>query len=443
MVRETSIIHRDETEQMATKLTIIADRAKEDSRLRFTSLVHLLNGDFLKQCYMELKKDKAPGIDRVTAEEYGRNLEENIKDLVARLKAKQYKPQPVRRAYIPKPNGDKRPLGIPTVEDKIVQIGIKKILEAIYEQDFMDVSYGFRPKRSPHDALDALDKAIATKRTNYIVDMDIEKYFDTIDHKWMMEFLRQRIADPNLLRLIARFLRAGVMEEGKHLQADKGTPQGGNLSPLLSNIYLHYVLDLWFEKKVKKAMKGYAELIRFADDFIVCFQAEREAQTFGEELKGRISKFGLRISETKSKIVGFGRYAKKAEAFDFLGITHYCTKTRSGKYNVGRKTSGKKLRQKLVGMNGWLKQNRNRMELKEWWQILRQKLLGHYRYYGIRGNIRGLQSYRTQVIRLAYKWVNRRSQKRSYTWEQFNRWMRYNPLPNPKIYHKPYKLSTV
>ncbi len=241
-------------------------------------------------------------------------------------------------------------------------------------------------------------------------------------------------------RLIGRFLKSGVMEDGTYIQTDIGTPQGGNLSPLLANIYLHYVLDLWFEKKVKKALKGYGKLIRFADDFVACFQSERAARTFGQELRERMTKFGLAISGAKSKIIRFGRYSgQQAETFDFLGITHYNTKTRSGKYQLGRKTSSKKLRQKLTGMNQWLKQHRSRMPLGEWWQILRQKMLGHYRYYGIRGNSHSLQSYEYHVKRMVYKWINRRSQKNSYTWKQFIRWLEYNPLPKPKIYHKPYK----
>jgi group II intron reverse transcriptase/maturase len=253
--------------QMATKLTLIANRAKGDSELKFTSLAHHLNEGFLNGCYFELKRNKAPGIDRVTFGEYGEKLGENIKDLVERLKSRRYRPQPIRRVYIPKARGKKRPLGIPTIEDKVVQMGVKKILEAIYEQDFIDISYGFRPNRSPHQALDALDKVLMTKPINHIVDVDVERFFDTIDHKWMMEFLRHRIKDPNLLRLIARFLKSGVMEEGKLIHMDKGTPQGGNLSPLLANIYLHYVLDIWFERRIKKRLKGYAQMFRFADDF--------------------------------------------------------------------------------------------------------------------------------------------------------------------------------
>jgi group II intron reverse transcriptase/maturase len=264
-VRGTYTRLRDGAE-MGTKLTDIGNLAKREPKLRFTALVHHLNVQFLKQCYLELKRGKAPGIDGVTLAEYGENLEENLTGLVERMKAKRYRPQPVRRVYIPKANGKKRPLGIPSLEDKIVQLGVKKLLEAIYEQDFLDVSYGFRPKRSAHQALAALDRAIGGKPTNYIVDMDIERFFDTIDHKWLMEFLGHRIGDPNLLRLIARILKSGVMEDGNYIHTEEGTPQGGNLSPLLANIYLHYVLDLWFEKRVKKSLVGYAELIRYADD---------------------------------------------------------------------------------------------------------------------------------------------------------------------------------
>jgi RNA-directed DNA polymerase len=226
---------------VSTKLLSITLRAREDPKCKFTSLAHLLTEDFLKGCFRELKRDKAPGIDEVTVEEYGEHLDENIEDLVVRLKAKQYRPRPVKRVYIPKPNGERRPLGIPAIEDKIVQMGIKKILEAIFEQDFVDASYGFRANRSCHDALDMIDKTIMTRPVNYVVDMDIAKFFDTVDHEWLMECLKRRIVDPSLLRLIARFLRSGMMEEGKYYETDKGTPQGGILSPILANIYLHHV----------------------------------------------------------------------------------------------------------------------------------------------------------------------------------------------------------
>jgi len=427
-------------------ISTIASKAKEDPKCKFTSLAHLLNEEFLKECFRELKRGKSPGTDGVTVGAYEEQLDENIADLVTRLKAKQYKPQPVLRVYIPKPNGDKRPIGIPAVEDKIVQMAIKKILEAIFEQDFIDPSYGFRPNRSCHDALIELDKIIMNAPVNFVVDMDISKFFDTVDHKRLMECLKQRVVDPTLLRLISRFLKSGIMEEGVYIETDMGTPQGGILSPVLANVYLHYALDNWFENEVLPQLTGFARLIRYADDFVVCFEKEVEASAFGAALRKRLSKFGLTISEEKSKILEFGRFAcqrakrcgRKCETFDFLGFTHFCDKTRRGKFKLGWKTSRKKFRQKMADMNIWLKRIRNRTRLKEWWKVLRLKLLGHYRYYGMSGNFRWLQNFYHQVVGLAFKWTNRRSQKKSYNWAQFLRFILFNPLPKPKIYHSLY-----
>lgn len=435
---------------MTTKLESLTLRARGDPKCKFTSLAHLLSEEFLKGCFWELKRDKASGIDGVTVQEYEVNLEENLKGLVERLKGKRYRPQPMRRVYIPKPDGGKRGLGIPTVEDKIVQMGIKKILEAIFEVDFMDVSFGFRPNRSCHDALDVLDKTIMTRPINYIVDMDIEKFFDTIDHGWLMRYLRERVIDTSLLRLIVRFLKAGVMEEGKYMEVDRGTSQGGIISPILANIYLHYILDLWFERVVKKQLTGYAQLIRYGDDFIVCFQRGDEAKAFEETLKQRLSKFGLRIAEGKSRVIGFGRRewekarreGEKVATFDFLGFTHYCDKTRRGKFKLGRKTSSKRFRQKMKVMNQWLKSVRNQVKLAEWWKVLRLKLVGHYRYYGMSGNLQALRKFSRQTSRLAYKWINRRSQKKSFTYAQYLKFKKYNSLPKPKIYHLTYALSS-
>ena len=441
-VRDTSARHRT-GQQMTTKRTALTLRATREAKCKFVSLTHLLTEDFLKGCFWKLKRDKASGIDGVSVKEYEVNLEERIKDLVVRLKAKKYRPQPVRRAYIPKSNGGKRGLGIPAVEDKIVQMGIKKILEPIFEVDFMDVSFGFRPDRSCHDALEVLNTTIMTRTFNYVVDIDIEKFFDTIDHKWLMRCLRQRIKDTSLLRLIVRFLKAGVMEEGKLIQTNRGTPQGGVLSPILANIYLHFILDLWFEKIVKKRQKGFAKLVRYADDFIVCFQYGREAKAFVESLKQRLDKFGLKIAEGKSRVFEFGRFVwqkaqrenRKVATFDFLGFTHYCDKTREGKFKLGRKTARARFRQKIKEMNEWLKKVRNLVELKEWWKVLRLKMFGHYRYYGISGNMRTLSEFNFLTTKLAYKWINRRSQKKSFNYEQYTRFMKYNPLPKPKIYH--------
>ena len=448
-IKETSTTLRS-GEGMATKLMTLTMRAKENPKLRFASLIHLLNEDSLLECLGELKTKKAPGIDGVRLEEYEVNKVANIKGLIDRMKLWKYKPQPTRRAYIPKGNGDMRPLGIPTIEDKVVQMGIKKILEAIFETDFSDVSYGFRPNRSCHQALDVLDKTVMTKPVNAVVDMDIEKFFDTIDHKWLMKCLEQRIADTNLLRLIGRFLNAGIMEEGKYIETDRGTPQGGILSPILANIYLHYILDLWFERNVKKQLKGFSRLIRYCDDFVVCFQYDDEAKAFGEMLRQRLDKFGLKIAKDKSRVIEFGRNAwqkaiatgKKVDTFDFLGFTHYCDKTRRGKFKLGRRTASSKFRQKMKAANLWLKGVRNLVELKKWWRVLSKKIIGHYNYYGISGNISQITRFYWRILSLVYKWINRRSQKRSYNWEQFLRFLKYNPLPIPKIYHLTYTLSS-
>lgn len=447
--RDTSSAHRG-GQRKSTKLSSLNVRARENPKLRFTSLVHLITLEYLKGCFRELKRDKATGVDGVTVEEYEVNLEENLKSLLERMKLKRYRPKPRRRAYIPKPKGGKRPLGIATIGDKVVEMALKKILEAIFEVDFLDVSYGFRPKRNCHQALEVLDKAIMTKPVNYIVDMDIEKYYDTIDHKCLMKCLKVRIADPNLLRLIGRFLKTGVMEEGKYYQVDKGTSQGSIMSPVLSNIYLHYCLDLWFEKVVKKQNIGFSKLIRYGDDFVSCFQKVADARRFGKELKERLNKFGLNISKEKSRIIPFGRYpyisaqqqGKKMATFDFLGFTHYCTKTRKGYFRLGRKTSKVKFGLRAKELNKWLKAIRNQVKLKDWWKTLRLKVLGHYHYYAISGNYAGIKAYYKRAVRLSHKWINRRSQKRSYNWVQFNNFLLYNPLPKPEIYHKTYTLSS-
>lgn len=435
---------------LSTKLATLTLMAKRNPKCKFTSITGtLINERFLKECFWELKRNKAPGIDGVTVEEYRNNLEENLEGLVKRLRQWEYNPQTLKRTYIPKGKDEKRPLGIPAVEDKIVQMGIKKILEAIYEVDFLDVSYGFRPKRNCHEALRELDKTIMSEPVNSVVDMDAKQYFDTIDHSWLMRFLKERIADRNLLRLIGRFLNTGVMEEGKYTEVDKGTPQGGLISPILANIYLHYVLDLWFEKKVKKELKGYARLIRYADDFVVLLQSHKEAKWFGEILKERFNKFGLEISEKKSRIIEFGenvwkkslREKKAVATFDFLGFRHFCERTRTGAFKLGRKTSPKKYGQKTIAINLWLKSVRNKVKLEEWWKIFNMKLAGHYRYYGVSGNYVSLDKFYWQTRKLALKWINRRSQKKSFTHLRYEKFLECHPLPRPAIYHSLYALS--
>jgi len=384
-----------------TKLKLITSRAQRDRGWRFTTLAYLLDEGFLAQCFMELKRGKAPGIDGVRWEEYAEKLTENLRGLVSRLKAKRYWPQPVKRVYIPKDEKSVRPLGLLVVEDKVVQMGITRILEAIFEVDFLEVSYGFRCNRSCHDALDRLGKAIMSKPVNYIVEADIKGFFEHVDHKWMMECLRQRISDPSFLRLIGRFLRAGIMEEGKFIETEAGTPQGGVLSPVLSNIYLHYVLDLWFERRLKRELCGYAEENRYADDFVICLQNKQDGERVLEAVRERFAKFGLSLSEDKTRLIEFGRYARanrekrgeKPASFDYLGFTHFIDRTRRGTFKVGRRTSKKKFRAKIKAMNEWLKSVRNAVKLKEWWAVLRIKLLGHYRYYGISGNFKGIERY--------------------------------------------------
>ena len=440
-MRETSTGHRTGA-WVTTKLLRITAKAKEDSKARFTSLMYLLNEEFLEECYYGLEWDKAVGIDGETVKGYGDNLQENIKELVVRMKKWQYRPKPARRVYIPKGNGKQRPLGIPSVEDKIVQMGLKRILEAIYEVDFLPVSYGFRPGRNCHQAIDALYETVMVKPTNHIADMDIEKFFDTVDHKKLIELLKIRIADSNIIRLIGRFLKAGHMEAGKYYEAEKGTPQGSIISPMLANIYLHYALDLWFEKRFKKEAVGHCQLIRYADDFVAVFQKKAEAERFNAEVRERLLMFGLKISEEKSRTIPFGRYPfksaeqrkKKLSTFDFLGFTFYCTKSRKGNFLLGRKTSSKKYRQKMKELKLWFKAIRNMVTIEEWWGTLRRKLRGHYQYYGISGNMREMQSYYNQAVSKAFKWANRRSQKRSYNWKQYCRYLEHNPLPKPKIY---------
>lgn len=427
---------------MQTKLARIANIAKENPKESFTSLYHLLNVELLTQCHIELDGSKATGFDQVTKAVYEENLESNIKDLVERLKRKSYRPQPVRRAYIPKDEKSTRPLGIPSYEDKIVQLGLNKILQAIYEQDFLNLSYGFRPGRSCHDALKVLNRNIEYGRTSYIVDADIRSFFTKVSHEWLMKFLGVRIADPNIQRLIRRFLKAGVMEQGRWEPTEAGTPQGSIVSPVLANLYLHYALDLWFEVVVKKACRGEASMIRYADDYVCCFQYKDDAERFYEALIKRLAKFDLEIAEEKTKILEFGRFAEenrkrkgqgKPKTFDFLGFTHYCSRSSKGKFRVKRKTSAKKFRSKVKAFKNWLRTERHQ-DVEELMKTIRAKLIGHYRYYGITDNSRAMSVYKFQISKTLLKWLNRRSQRRSFTADKYNLFLQRNPLPEPKIY---------
>lgn len=431
------------------KLALITERARREPQCRFTSLAHLLDERFLAWCYYRLGRDRASGIDGVTWKEYGEHLEENLRDLVARMKAKRYKPQPAKRVYIPKDEHSKRPLGLPALEEKIVQKGIAAILEAIYEADFMDCSHGFRPGRGCHQAIAAVSTTIMTQPINHIVDADIKSFFDTVNWQWMMKFLRVRIQDPSFLLLIERFLKAGYMEAGRIVTTEQGVPQGGNLSPILSNIFLHYVLDLWFEKRLKREVRGVCRLVRYADDFVCMVQYQDDAQHVLQALRERFAQFDLVLHPEKTRVISFGRFERqnaqrqerRPNTFDFLGFTHYCASSRRGTFKVGRQTSGKKFCKKCRELNDWLKAVRNRCPVKDWWPVLKAKLTGHYQYYGVSDNMRMLRRYYWVAIRLTLKWLNRRSQKHSFNWQGFGTYLKHYPLPLPRIVHNLNTLS--
>lgn len=439
--RETPAEHRS-GEPVGTKLLRIAARARKEPKLKFINLYYLMKEELLVECFRRLSENKAAGIDEVTKNEYAENLEANIKELVGRLHRMAYRPQPVRRVYIPKPGSGKlRPLGIPCLEDKLVQSALARILGTIYEEDFVDGTYGFRPGRSCHDALRALSQAVEDEGTNYIAEADIKGFFDNVDQDWLIKMLEQRIADQGVLRMVKRFLKSGVIESGETRASEEGVPQGGSISPVLANVYLHYALDLWFEKVYRKSCKGKARLIRFADDFVVCFQNREDAMRFPAALGERLAKFGLEVEPTKTKVLEFGRDAErqartrggKPGTFDFLGFTHYCSRAKDGKrFRMKRVTARKKFRAKLVTFKEWLR--RNRMKPTQW--IMQQvvlKLRGHYAYYGVTDNYRGLARFHRAVMKMLFKWMNRRSQRRSYRWEEFERLLQIFPLPKPRV----------
>jgi RNA-directed DNA polymerase len=427
---------------MATKLRRIAEKARKEPGFKFTSLYHLMNEELLRGCFQRLRKDAAAGIDKMTKETYAANLETNLASLVERLHRMAYIPQAVRRTYIPKPGSAKeRPLGIPCFEDKLVQAGLVRILESIYEQDFIEDSYGFRPARSCHDALKTLSLTMERKPINHIVEADIKGFFDNVNQEWLLKFLAHRVGDKRIQRMVKRILKAGVAEDGSVTISDDGTPQGGVISPLLANVYLHYALDLWFERIYRKSCTGYARLIRYADDFVVCFQFKADAERFRVELGQRLGKFNLEVEPTKTKVLEFGRFAvqsakkrgERAETFDFLGLTHYCGTTRNGTgFRMKRVTARKKFIAKLRIFKEWLLKART-LKTKELWEIVRTKLRGHYNYYGVTDNYRGLLRFDQAVKKLLFKWLNRRGKRSCLNWEEFNKLLKRFPLPKPRI----------
>lgn len=432
-------IHSDGA-PLLSRLERITNRAEADQALTFNNLFSALNYELLYQAFCRLKRGKTPGVDGQTLEDYGQNLIANLRSLESRLHRQSYQPQPSLRREIPKGNGKTRPLGIACVEDKIVQRAVVMILERIYEVDFMDTSYGFRPERSCHQALSKLGEIIATKRVNWISDADIKGFFDNVSHAHLIDLLGRRIEDPRMLWLIERFLEAGVMIDGIREDTHEGVPQGSCLSPLLANVYLHYVLDEWFQSEVRPRLAGEAHIVRYADDFICAFELEYDARRFQEVLEKRLGRYSLELAEEKTKLIRFGRFAardsqRKSEGapstFDFLGFTHYCGKSRAGKFKLKRKTATKKFRQKVASLKAWFRENLT-TPIAEVWQQLNSKLAGHNQYYNINDNWRWLLKYREAARRLGVRWIRRRSQKAaSFSWSQYRTYLEHHPLAVP------------
>lgn len=430
-------------ESVQSKLQLVHQRAKKDKKAQFTTLLHhIYNIDTLKAAYFKIKKNAAPGVDKETWQSYGENLEQNLQNLSKRLKQGAYRAKPVRRVYIPKPNGQQRPLGVTALEDKIVQRATVEVLNAVYEADFIGFSYGFRPGRSQHKALDALYVGITAKKVRWVLDADIRDYFGSISHEWLVKFIEHRIADKRVVRLIQKWLAAGVLEDGKITYDEVGAPQGGSASPLLSNVYLHYVYDLWVQQWRQKQAHGEIMVVRFADDTVVGFQYKSDAEQFVKELKERLLKFGLELHPEKTRLIEFGRFAAenreergkgKPETFNFLGFTHICGKTRSGKFAVMRQTIRKKMQAKIKALKDELKR-RMHEPIREVGKWLSKVIAGHNQYFGVPGNYASLALFRYNVYRSWRRALMRRSQKGYVTWEKMqtiiDRW-----LPKPRICH--------
>lgn len=428
---------------LPNELERIRQAALRNKSEQFMSLWHhVYDIKRLSTNFFKLKHNSAKGVDGKTRQDYSLNLEENLENLSERLRKGTYRARSVKRVYIPKGDGRQRPIGIPALEDKIVQRSMVEVLSAIYEVDFLGFSYGFRPKRNPHKALDAVVEAIEGRKVNWVLDIDIRGFFDAIDHEWLIKFIKHRIKDRRVIRHIKKWLNAGVMEDGYWHKIDEGTPQGGSASPLLANIYLHYVFDLWANSWRNKEATGDVVMIRYADDMVLGFQHKHEAMRFLEELKVRFKKFNLKVNSEKTSLIEFGRYAverrkergdAKPETFDFLGFTHICSKTRIGKFTVLRKTSAKKLHNKLAELKKTMRK-RLHWSIPDLGRWLKSVIIGHCRYYGVPWNGKSLTHFRSMVIRMWLKSLRRRSQKHRITWERMNRIAR-KWLPNVFICH--------
>jgi len=427
---------------VSSDLDRVRQLARRDKEVRFTALLHHVSVDRLRDAYRAVSPNAAAGVDGITWRDYGSDLEANLRDLHDRVQRGAYRARPTRRVFIPKADGRLRPLGVAALEDKILQRAVVEVLNAIYEQDFLGFSYGFRPGRSQHDALDALSVGIVRKKVNYVLDADISDFFSRLDQGWMERFLEHRIADKRVLRLIQKWLRAGVIEDGEWSDTQEGTAQGASVSPLLSNVYLHYVFDLWADQWRRRHAHGDVILTRFADDYVAGFEHREDAERFLADLCDRFAKFGLELHPEKTRLIEFGRFAaenrarrgdRKPETFEFLGFTHMCAKTRNGRFKLKRVTSKKKMRAKLRSVKTEMRR-RWHLSIPEQGRWLASVLAGHCRYYAVPDNIRALQAFREVVIRLWLKALRRRSQRSRMTWERMrriaDRW-----LPLARIQH--------
>ena len=428
------------SQTISTQLQQIAEQARRNPDYTFTTLAHLMDVEWLKEAYRRTRKDGAPGIDAVTVEAYAAQLEENLQALHARLVSGTYRATPVRRVWIEKDDGRLRPIGIPVLEDKIVQRAVGMLLSAVYEQDFYDFSHGFREGHSPHQAVHELREWCMENHVRWIVDADISGFFDNLSHERLEELLQRRIKDGTLLRLIGKWLKAGVVDDGALAYPERGTPQGSVISPLLANVFLHYVLDEWFERDVKPHMRGRVHLIRFADDFVIACELESDARRLMQVLPKRFGRYGLQLHPTKTQLIKFQRLDQQDKGgagkrtFDFLGFTHYWAKSRRGYWVIKRHTARKRLNRTLTAIWEWCRRHRH-LPMREQYDMLCKKLRGHFQYYGIRDNYRMLE----MVFRYAEKawryWLGRRSQKSAIPWERYNLLRAIFPLPKPKIIH--------
>ena len=427
---------------LLTKWHWIVELARKKPGTVLFSLNHVIDFEWMREAYIRTRKDGATGIDGVTAKDYEANLEANLRDLLERIKSGRYQAPPVRRTYIPKADGSQRPLGIPTFEDKVAQRAIAMVLEAVYEQDFLSCSYGFRPGRSAHQALNQLSGVITVRKQCWVLDVDVRKYFDSIPHSHLREILDQRVTDGVIRRMIDKWLNAGVLEAGNLHFATEGTPQGGVISPMLSNIFLHHVLDKWFEDEVRPRMRGKATLVRFADDFVMTFETYHDAKRVMDVLGKRLGRFGLTLHPDKTRFLDFRPQRHggtppdcQAQSFDFLGLTHSWGKSRKGKDVVRQTTAKSRFARSLAAVQDWCRINRHRpvREQRVW---LTAVLNGHYAYYGITGNIRRIQEYRHQVTEIWHKWLERRTRGRLLTWDSFRALLTRHPLPAARIIHR-------